>query len=316
MKIMTGAPVPDLADTIVPYENTDRGVSDVKVTAPSTPGQHIRRIGEDIRVGDQLYAEGDLLGPRDIGVLAGIGRDKVLVRPRPRVVVIATGSELVEPGLELAESQQIYDSNSFLLAAAAQAAGAQVYRVGQVGDDAERLRQVVADQLIRADLLVTSGGISQGDYDLVKAVMPELGACEFVSVSMQPGKPQGFGLIGDDRVPMIMVPGNPVSSYVSFEAFVRPVIRKLMGAKPYARTAVRCEAAHAMTSIPGRQQLARGIVSFGPSGRRQVELAGGHGSHLLGGLARANALVLLPAEVEYVAAGEAVEVWLLDELLG
>jgi molybdopterin molybdotransferase len=218
--------------------------------------------------------------------------------------------------LELSEPQQIYDSNSFLLAAAAQAAGAQVYRVGQVGDDAERLRQVVADQLIRADLLVTSGGISQGDYDLVKAVMPELGACEFVQVSMQPGRPQGFGLIGDDRVPMIMVPGNPVSSYVSFEAFVRPVIRKLMGAKPYARTAVRCEAAHAMTSIPGRQQLARGIVSLGPSGRRQVELAGGHGSHLLGGLARANALVLLPAEVEYIAAGEAVEVWLLDELVG
>ena len=316
MKIMTGAPVPELADTIVPYENTDRGVDDVKVTAPSEPGQHIRWVGEDIRVGDRLYAEGDLLGPRDIGVLAGIGRDKVLVRPRPRVVVISTGSELVEPGVELSEPQQIYDSNSFLLAAAAQAAGAQVYRVGQVGDDAEGLRQVVADQLIRADLLVTSGGISQGDYDLVKAVMPELGACEFVQVSMQPGKPQGFGLIGDDRVPMIMLPGNPVSSYVSFEAFVRPVIRKLMGARPYARIAVRCEAAHAMTSIPGRQQFARGIVSFGPSGRRQVELAGGHGSHLLGGLARANALVLLPAELEYVAAGEAVEVWLLDELLG
>jgi molybdopterin molybdotransferase len=308
--------VPELADTIVPYENTDRGVDDVKIIAASRPGEHIRRVGEDIRVGDRLYAEGELLGPRDIGVLAGIGRDKVLVRPRPRVVVIATGSELVEPGVPLSESQQIYDSNSFLLAAAAEAAGAQVYRVGQVGDDADRLRQVVADQLIRADLLVTSGGISQGDYDLVKAVMPNLGACEFVQVAMQPGRPQGFGLIGDDRLPMIMLPGNPVSSYVSFEAFVRPVIRKLMGARPYTRPGVRCEAAHAMTSIPGRQQLARGIVSFGPSGRRQVELAGGHGSHLLGGLARANALVLLPAEVEFVAAGEQVEVWLLDELVG
>ena len=150
---------------------------------------------------------------------------------------------------------------------------------------------MVADQLIRADLLVTSGGISQGDYDLVKAVMPELGACEFVQVAMQPGKPQGFGLIGDDRVPMIMLPGNPVSSYVSFEAFVRPVIRKLMGARPYARIPVQCEAAHAMTSIPGRQQFARGIVSFGAVGPPPGRAGRWPRLTPAGGLARANALV-------------------------
>ena len=191
-----------------------------------------------------------------------------------------------------------------------------MFHVGQVGDDAKLLKEAISDALIRADLILTSGGISQGDYDIVKAVMPELGECEFVQVAMQPGKPQGFGLIGDDRIPMIMVPGNPVSSFVSFEAFVRPVIRKLMGAQPYARVAVKGEAAHAMTSIPGRQQLARGIVTFGPSGQRRVELAGGHGSHLLGGLARANALVILPTDTEFVAAGEDLDLWLLDGAYG
>ena len=129
MKIMTGAPVPPDADTIVPYENTDRGEKDVKVFAPSVVGQHIRRIGEDIKAGTQLFRVGDHLGPRDIGVLAGIGLDKVQVRPRPRVVVISTGSELVDPGLELSNDQQIFASNSYMLAAAVKAAGAQVFRV-------------------------------------------------------------------------------------------------------------------------------------------------------------------------------------------
>ena len=316
MKIMTGAPLPEHADAIVPYENSDRGTSDVRVFAPSAIYQHVRHRGEDIEAGTRLFGPGDVLGARDIGVLAGIGRDAVLVRPRPRVVVISTGTELVEPGEDLERDEQIYDSNSYLLTAAVRDAGGQVFRVGQVGDDGELLKRVITEQLLRADLILTSGGISQGDYDVVKAVMPELGVCDFASVAMQPGKPQGFGLIGADQVPMIMLPGNPVSSFVSFEVFVRPVIRKLMGAAPYVRPTVPAEAAHAMTSVEGRQQLARGVVSITESGRRQVSLVGGHGSHLLADLARANALVILPEQAEYVAAGEPVDVWLLDELPG
>jgi len=314
LKIMTGAPLPFAADTIVPYENTDRGTEDVQIFAPSEPGQYIRRVGEDLQTGSRILREGDQLGARDIGLLAAIGQDKVLVHPRPRVVVIATGSELVEPGLPLRDGQQIFDSNSYLLAAAAKAAGAQVYRAGQVGDSATDLKQLIADQLIRADLILTTGGVSQGDYDIVKAVMPEMGACNFAEVAMQPGKPQGFGLIGEERVPMIMLPGNPVSAFVSFEAFVRPVIRKLMGARPYVRPVVRCRAAHPMRSAPGKLQLARGIVRTGSGGEQEVELAGGHGSHLLADLARSNALVILPPETTSVAAGDVLEVWLLDEL--
>lgn len=314
IKIMTGAPLPPGADAVVPYEASDRGASDVRVHAASRPGQHVRYVGEDVEAGTLLFSAGDQLGPRDVGLLAAIGLDTVLVRPRPRVAVVSTGTELVDPGSELANDHQIYDSNSYLLAAAARAAGAQVFRVGLVGDDPEQVKQVILDQLVRADLVVTTGGVSQGDYDVVKAVLPELGATDFAQVAMQPGKPQGFGLIGDDRTPMIMLPGNPVSAFVSFEAFVRPAIRKLMGVTPYVRTAVHCRAQHAFRSAPGRRQLARGIVSLGEDHGWQVELVGGHGSHLLADLSRCNALVVLDEDVTEVAEGDDLAVWLLDEV--
>lgn len=313
MKIMTGAPVPPGADAVVPYEGTDRGTDDVLIHRASVVGQHIRRVGEDVEAQTTVLTAGDLIGPRDIGLLAAIGRDKVLVRPRPRVVVISTGSELVEPGLEIDPTEQIFDSNSYMLAAAAREAGAQVFRVGLVEDSPEALRQLITDQLVRADLIMTTGGVSQGDFDVVKSVMPEMGACDFAQVAMQPGKPQGFGLIGDDRTPMIMLPGNPVSALVSFEAFARPAIRKLMGNQPYARTPVICKASHDITSIKGRTQLARGVMSIGADGARQVEIPGGHGSHLLQDLARANALVVLPQDAEQISAGSDLDVWLLGE---
>ncbi len=313
MKIMTGAPVPEGADAIVPYENTDRGEIDVTISALSEYGQHIRRVGEDVTAGTVIYRAGDQLGPRDIGLLAAMGIDTVMVRPRPRVVVVSTGSELAEPGYLRESEHQIYDSNSFLLAAACRAAGAQVYRVGRVGDDPEKVKEVITDQLIRADLILTTGGVSQGDYDVIKQVMPELGRTDFAAVAMQPGKPQGFGLIGDDDVPIIMMPGNPVSAYVSFEVFVRPVLRKMMGSTPFVRSEVRCLAAHAMPSVPGRRQFARGHVSVRDDGHRQVSLIGGHGSHLLGDLARANALVILPEDTDLVGNGDEVSVWMLAD---
>ena len=313
MKIMTGAPMPPGADAIVPYESSDRGETQVRIVEPSELGQHVRRRGEDVAEGDLVLRSGERLAPRSIGLLAAIGLDKVMVRPRPRVVVVSTGTELVEPGSKLNSDREIYDSNSYLLAAAAKSAGAQVYRV-KVDDDPASVKQVISDQLVRADLILTSGGISEGDYDVIKQVMPELGVVDFTRVAMQPGKPQGFGLIGDDRVPMIMLPGNPVSSFVSFEAFVRPVLRKLMGATPYVRPTVRCVAEQVITSLPNRLQLARGFVTTDASGSRTVSLTGGHGSHLLGGLARANALVLLGEEVDFVAQGDEVDVWLLGEV--
>lgn len=313
IKIMTGAPIPEGADSVVPYEVTDRGSDDVAIRVPARTGQHIRRRGEDVTEGDLIMRSGERLGARTVGLLAAIGVDKVMVRPRPRVVVLATGSELVEPGRPLDNPAQLYDSNSYLLAGAARADGAQVFRVGLVGDDADAIKQAISDQLVRADLIITTGGVSQGDYDLVKAVMPELGLTDFCQVAMQPGKPQGFGLIGEDRVPMIMLPGNPVSAYVSYEAFVRPVIRRLMGIEPLLRPQVRAIATHLIRSAPGRKQFARGVVTTDPGGRRRVTAVGGHGSHLISNLAKANALIVMDPDVDQVAAGSPVTVWLLDE---
>ncbi len=312
-KVMTGARIPAGGDAVVPYEATNRGDADVKITEPSELGQHIRRRGEDIVTGATVARAGQRLTPRSIGLLAGIGVDQVLVRPQPRVVIISTGSELVEPGQPLERETQIYDANAYLLAAEVRAAGAQVFRVRRVPDDAGQLRQMITDQLVRADLILTTGGVSQGDFDMVKQVLPELGGTDFCQVAMQPGKPQGFGLIGDDQTPTIMMPGNPVSAFVSFETFVRPVLRKLTGTVPFVRPALRCTAEQPITSIPGKLQLARGRMSTDDAGVRRVRLASGHGSHLLGGLAAADTLILLDADTDFVAAGDEVAVWQLDE---
>ena len=219
-KIMTGAPVPAGADAVVPYEWTDRGADSVRIEQAPELRQHIRAAGDDVAEGDLLVREGDLLGPRRLGLLASVGRASVLARPRPRVVILSTGSELREPGGELGHDS-IYDGNSFLLAAAARRAGAIPYRVGIVPDEPAAFLESLDDQLVRADVVITSGGVSQGDYDVVKAALAPQGVW-FGPVAMQPGKPQGYGRVGEDRVPIFTLPGNPVSAYISFHVFVLP----------------------------------------------------------------------------------------------
>ncbi|WOQ16181.1 gephyrin-like molybdotransferase Glp [Raineyella sp. W15-4] len=312
VKIMTGAPVPPGADAVVPYEHTDRGSESATFLHAPEAGANIRHVGEDIAVGDHIAAIGDRLGPRQIGMLAGIGIDQVLVRPRPRVVVISTGSELVQPGYELAEGQ-IYDSNSFMLAALARQEGAQVFRVGIVSDDPDVVAQSISDQLVRADLILTTGGVSEGDRDVIKAVMPRLGPTDFCRVAMQPGKPQGFALIGDDHTPVIMLPGNPVSAFVSFEVFVRPVLRKMMGVQPLVRPVGHALTRTIIRSPKGKTQFQRGLVTSTRDGRRHVTPMGGGGSHKLGDLARANALVIIPEGAEVVEAGNPVEILMIDD---
>ena len=209
MKVMTGAPVPEHADAMVPYENTDRGVNDVKIYRAQRPGPaHPSRSGRTSRRASSCIAPAtcsargtSACSPASAWPRCWSGRGPGSWSSRP-------APSWSSRARHLTNEQQIFDSNSYLLAAAAKAAGAQVFHVGQVGDDAKLLKEAISDALIRADLILTSGGISQGDYDIVKAVMPELGECDFVQVAMQPGKPQGFGLIGDDRIPMIMVPGQ------------------------------------------------------------------------------------------------------------
>jgi molybdopterin molybdotransferase len=332
-RIMTGAPLPPGAEAVVPVEWTDGGLGEgpvsgmparslapegatghVNVYRPAEARAHVRAVGSDVRAGDRALEAGTVLGPPQIALLAAIGRGTVRVRPRPRVVVVSTGSELVQPGEELG-SGQIYDSNSFALTAAARDAGAIAYRVGAVVDDAETLRSTIEDQLIRADLLVTTGGVSVGAYDVVKEALSHVGdedeaggGVEFRKLAMQPGKPQGFGSIGPDHTPLLALPGNPVSSYVSFELFVRPAIRALMGLADLHRPTTRAtlKADRALSSPKGRRQFVRATHAEG-----EVTPVGGAGSHLVAALAHADALIVVPEDVESVEPGTEVEVVLL-----
>lgn len=334
-RIMTGAPLPPGAEAVVPVEWTDGGLGEgpvsgmrahsaapegasgeVRVHRPAEARAHVRARGSDVQAGDRALSAGTVLGAPQIGLLAAIGRGTVKVRPRPRVVVMSTGSELIQPGEELAEGQ-IYDSNSFALTAAAREAGAIAYRVGAVADDAETLRSTIEDQLIRADLIVTTGGVSVGAYDVVKEALDSVGdededgsGIEFRKLAMQPGKPQGFGSIGPDHTPLLALPGNPVSSYVSFEIFVRPAVRALMGLpdvhRPTAHAVLAAD--KALSSPAGKRQFLRGQYDAEAGSVRPV---GGAGSHLVAALAHANALIVVPEDTTSAEPGTDVEVVLL-----
>lgn len=334
-RIMTGAPLPAGAEAVIPVEWTDGGTGEgpatsmrshsdapegargeVRVHRPVEARAHVRDRGSDVRPGDLALRAGSVVGPPQIGLLAAIGRSTVKVRPRPRVVVISTGSELIQPGEELTGGQ-IYDSNSFALTAAARDAGAIAYRVGAVTDDAETLRATIEDQLIRADIVVTTGGVSVGAYDVVKEALSSVGdedepgsGIDFRKLAMQPGKPQGFGSIGPEHTLLLALPGNPVSSYVSFELFVRPAIRTLMGLpdvnRPTARATLVCD--KALSSPDGRRQFLRGTYDAEAG---TVTPVGGSGSHLIAALAQADALIVLPEDVTSAEPGTDTEVILI-----
>jgi molybdopterin molybdotransferase len=310
VRIMTGAAVPAGADAVIPVEWTDGGVATVVIRRAPVEGANIRRAGEDVASGDTVLAAGSPLGAVQIGLAAAVGRSRVLVRPRPRVVVVSTGSELVEAGQPLGPGR-IADANSPALTAAAVEAGAIAYRVGIVPDDPRALEATLEDQLVRADVLVTSGGVSVGAYDVVKEVLSRLGTVSFDKVAMQPGMPQGFGTIGPESTPVFGLPGNPVSALVSFEAFVRPALRKMLGATPLERPRVQ-----AVTRVELRSPLAKtSYLRVGLSlekGQHVVTPVSGTGSHLLAGMSRANALAVIPEGVERVAPGDPVEVLVLE----
>jgi len=310
VRIMTGAPVPTGADAVVPLEWTDGGLAGVSITKAATAGANIRRRGEDVKVGDLVLDVGTRLGPGQLGLLAAVGRDRVKVRPRPRVVILSTGTELVEPGTPTS-SGQIHESNSYILTTAAREAGAIAFRVGIVKDDPRLLLDTIEDQLIRADLVMTSGGVSVGAYDVVKEVLSRLGTVNFEQIAMQPGKPQGFGTVGPDSTPIITLPGNPVSAFVSFEVFVRPMIRRMLGVETLNRPMVSAKCVGGLKSPAGRRQYARGWLDV-EDGRYVVTPVGGQGSHLVGDLAHSNSLIVVPEDVTQVADGAPVDVMVLE----
>ncbi|MGV8966337.1 MAG: gephyrin-like molybdotransferase Glp [Cellulomonas sp.] len=315
VRVMTGAPVPVGADAVVPVEWTDAGTARVRISREPEPGANIRRRAGDVRADDVVLRRGTVVDPAGIGLIASVGLGAVPVHRRPHVLVVSTGSELVPPGSPL-EPAQIYDSNSLMLAAAVLQTGCTVRRLAAVQDDPAALLRVLADALQddtlpRVDLVVTSGGISVGAYDVVKEALGGLGTVRFERVAMQPGKPQGRGVVGPDHTRIITLPGNPVSSYVSFQVFVRPVLRRLLGHAELERPTVQARLLEPLRSPAGRRQFVRASLETAGQGR-VVRPVGGPGSHLVGALARSNALVVVPEDVTGVQAGEQVQVMVTE----
>ncbi|MCD2442939.1 molybdopterin molybdotransferase MoeA [Agromyces sp. SYSU K20354] len=314
--IMTGAPLPSTADAVVPVEHTDAGHSAVAVTMAPRPGAHVRRSGEDLHAGDAVLASGVRLTAMRVSALAAAGHALATVHPAPRVGVVSTGSELVAPGHPLARGL-IPESNSLLLAGLVREAGGEVVHVTSVPDDESVLDDELARCLdARLDLIVLSGGVSVGAHDVVKATLAQLRTVGFHTIAMQPGKPQAFGMLHRDAetpIPVFGLPGNPVATAVSFEAFVRPALLRLQGAADVHRPRITAVATEGWRVPRAKLQFMPVAVVAAADGRPRVRPAtrGGSGSHLVGGLAAADGYAIVPAEVDEVRAGDPVTVMLV-----
>ena len=312
VKIMTGAPIPEGADAVVLVEETER-ISDAEVSVflGVGKGEAVRRAGEDVRAGEIVLREGMSLGAAAVGMLANVGRPSVYVRQRPRVAILATGEELVDLG-DSPAAGQIFNSNSYALAAQVLEAGGEPVPLGIARDNAEDLTRRVNDGLA-ADLLITSGGVSVGDFDLVKSTLGGLGnEMRFWRVRMKPGKPMAFGMLNGK--PVFGLPGNPVSTMVSFELFVRPALLKMQGRKKLFRPTLEARLLHPLSKSPERRHYVRSIVHRSGDAW-DVRAIEAQGSNILHSMVRANGLVIFPEFQTALAAGSRVRVVLLDEAL-
>jgi molybdopterin molybdotransferase len=315
-RVQTGAPMPTLADAVLPLRWTDGGESRVRVLRSVRSGAYVRRTGDDVQPGDVAVRAGTIIGAAQVGLLAAVGRERVLVHPRPRLSVLCVGGELVDisrtPG-----NGQVYDVNSYALAAAGRDAGAEVNRVGIVDTEAKELRDVVEGQLSRAEVVVIAGGVGGAAAESVRAVLSELGEMEVARIAMHPGSVQGFGQLGREGVPVFLLPANPVSALVVFEIMVRPLIRMSLGKRQPLRRVVQARTLSPISSVVGRKGYLRGqLMRDQDTGEYLVQALGGApgaSSHLLATLAEANCLVTVPSEAEQVRTGEIVDVAFLAQ---
>lgn len=311
LRIMTGAPFPEGADAVAIVETTRSEGDQVWVSAPAAAGVHVRGAGEDVVAGQEVFAAGTVLGPGHVGVLCSVGREKVAVVPAPVVGVLSTGDELVEGGGALLPGQ-IRDSNRRTLMALLRRDGFGAVDLGIARDDEADIERRLGEAATRCDAILTSGGVSMGDFDLVKVVLDRIGSMHWMQVAIRPAKPFAFGRVG--ATPVFGLPGNPVSSMVSYEVLARPGLRRMAG---------RVDADLHRAPVPsivddggwggagdGRTTFARVEVDLGPDGRHHVRSAGGQGSHQLYAMALASGLAVVPADVR-VARGDTVPVLLL-----
>ncbi len=303
-RIMTGAQIPPGADAVVRVEWTTPGPNRVRIDRPVRSGESVRCRGEDVKCGDVVLHAGELITPARLAIAASIGSAELNVYPQVRVAVFATGDELISPGVELAQGQ-IYDSNSFLISSLVRQAGGVLTTVRTLGDDIETARVELEAASKNSDLIITSGGISAGAYEVVKEALADNPNIEFVSVAMQPGKPQGVGVL--NGVPLLAFPGNPVSSFVSFEVFARPAMRKLAGSAKldaFSASAILVNAVKQKDRqqfLPGSWDTQGSLVSSAPR----------FGSHLITLLGSANCLIVIPPGIDEIPAGSTVRIMIV-----
>jgi molybdopterin molybdotransferase len=315
-RVQTGAPMPTLADAVLPLRWTDGGEARVTVLRGVRSGAYVRRTGDDVQPGDVAVRAGTIIGPAQVGLLAAVGRERVLVHPRPRLSVMCVGGELVDisrtPG-----NGQVYDVNSYALAAAGRDAGAEVNRVGIVDTEPNELREIVEGQLNRAEVVVIAGAVGGAAAESVRSVLAQLGEMEVTRIAMHPGSVQGFGQLGPEGVPVFLLPANPVSALVVFEVMVRPLLRLSLGKRQPLRRVVQARALSPISSVVGRKGYLRGqLMRDQDTGEYLVQALGGApgaSSHLLATLAEANCLVVVPSEAEQIRTGEIVDVAFLAQ---
>jgi molybdopterin molybdotransferase len=314
-RVQTGAPMPTLADAVLPLRWTDGGESKVRVLRSVRSGAYVRRAGDDVQPGDVAVRAGTIIGAAQVGLLAAVGRERVLVHPRPRLSVMSVGSELVDisrtPG-----NGQVYDVNSYALAAAGRDAGAEVTRLGIASMDPKELREVVESQLNRAEVVVIAGAVGGAAAQGVRSALSPLGEMDIDRVAMHPGSVQGFGQLGPEGVPTFLLPANPVSALVVFEVMVRPLIRLSLGKRQSTRRIVEARTLSPISSVPGRRGYLRGqLMRDQDTDEYLVQVLGAPGasSHLLATLAEANCLVIVPSDAEQIRTGEVVSVAFLAQ---
>ena len=308
MRIMTGAPIPPGADAVLMQEDTQKDGNAILCLDKADVAENIRRAGEDVKIGEGVIKKGTTLSPAHIGMLAVIGRSQIAVSQRPTVAILSTGDEILELD-ETPQGPQIFNSNGHMLAAQIKSAGGIPVYLG-IAKDTEKDLMEKFEWALKADIVVSSGGVSVGDYDLVKSSLQKMGQdMLFWKVAMKPGKPLAFGRIG--KTPIFGLPGNPVSSFVSFEQFVRPSLRKVLGCADLSHKTVQAKLTRTINKKPGRLHFLSSIVSW-TDGEYTVTPAGEQGSGILKSAANANGLLIFPLEAEEIKQGQEVAVQLLE----
>jgi len=315
VRIASGAPMPFGADAVIPLEETDRGMAHVLVPRPALPGENLRRVGADAHGGEVVLEAGIRLGARQLALAAALGRGRLVVHPTPRVVVLSVGDELTEPGAPRRDGK-VHDANGPALTSAVEDTGASASRVAVQRDDRVALRETIEDQLVRADLIITTGGLSESSGDTIQDVLGPLGTVRFDHVAMAPGHRQGFGRVGRDtaigEVPIFALPGHPVAAYISFEVFVRPALRAIAGRPELFRPSVAAIATAGWPSPGGLRQFVPAILVGSPDEGYRVTPIGDPAELSIVALSRANALAVVPEHQGEVHAGDRVHCLVLE----